>query len=318
MPPDPEPGSRRGQRLLTVLTVATVAAALVALAAQWTEVSPILSAARPGWIAVSFLTGALAVGVQATAWGTLVTGAGAHSRPVDRTAVYATGQLGKYVPGGIWTVLAHAEAGRASGLSRASTGSASLIAMIITLGTGVIVGAGALFGSSGGLGGYWWLALVLAACVVALHPRVITMLLRIAAKVLRRDVIVPTITWATLSRAVAWTLVGWIVFGTHLYAVAQALEIEADGMFARSIGAYALAWAVGFVVVFAPAGVGVREVAMVAVLGPTIDDTAAVALAITSRLVLTAADLGWGAWGIAMIRSIRRRSIGERAPSPQR
>jgi uncharacterized membrane protein YbhN (UPF0104 family) len=59
----------------------------------------------------------------------------------------------------------------------------------------------------------------------------------------------------------------------------------------RAIGGFALAWCVGFVAVVVPAGAGVREVLLVAVLAPVIGAGGAIAVALASRLLTTAADL---------------------------
>jgi hypothetical protein len=48
---------------------------------------------------------------------------------------------------------------------------------------------------------------------------------------------------------------------------------------------------VGFLVVFAPAGAGVRDVLLVAMLSPMIGVGSATALALVSRVLLTAGDL---------------------------
>ncbi len=58
-----------------------------------------------------------------------------------------------------------------------------------------------------------------------------------------------------------------------------------------ALGGYAFAWCVGFVVVFAPAGAGIREVLLVAALGPVIGTGPATAVALVSRAVNTISDL---------------------------
>jgi len=46
---------------------------------------------------------------------------------------------------------------------------------------------------------------------------------------------------------------------------------HADGrVMLLAAGGFAFAWSVGFIVVFAPAGAGVRDVLLVAVLGPVL------------------------------------------------
>jgi glycosyltransferase 2 family protein len=58
-----------------------------------------------------------------------------------------------------------------------------------------------------------------------------------------------------------------------------------------SIGGFAFAWSVGFLVVLAPAGAGVREVLLVAMLGPVLGVADATAVALMSRVLTTAGDL---------------------------
>ena len=65
-------------------------------------------------------------------------------------------------------------------------------------------------------------------------------------------------------------------------------------------GGYALAWTVGFLFVIAPAGAGVRELALVAALAPVVDRPAALAVALLSRVLMTLGDLVLGAGGAAV------------------
>ena len=58
-----------------------------------------------------------------------------------------------------------------------------------------------------------------------------------------------------------------------------------------SVGGYAFAWSVGFLVVFAPGGLGVREVVLVTTLTPLVGAGTATAVALVSRGVTTASDL---------------------------
>ena len=56
-------------------------------------------------------------------------------------------------------------------------------------------------------------------------------------------------------------------------------------------GGFAFAWSVGFLVVFAPAGAGIRDVLLVAILGPVLGVGSATAVALVSRALMTAGDL---------------------------
>ena len=64
----------------------------------------------------------------------------------------------------------------------------------------------------------------------------------------------------------------------------------------------ALAITLGFVVVVAPSGIGVREAVLVATLAPVLDTSQALAIALVARLLFTVADL-IAAAVVALIRN---------------
>ena len=88
--------------------------------------------------------------------------------------------------------------------------------------------------------------------------------------------------------------VAWLCYSVALVLLSPGLpwhDVAALG------GAFALAYAVGVVVVLAPAGVGAREALFVLLLTPVTSVAAATALALLARVVHTAADgvmaAGW-------------------------
>ena len=89
----------------------------------------------------------------------------------------------------------------------------------------------------------------------------------------------------------AWAFVSWVFFGLQIWLLATRLGAPEGKTALLAIGGFAFAWSVGFLVVFAPAGAGVREVLLVAALGPVLGTGAATAVALVSRVLMTAGDL---------------------------
>jgi uncharacterized membrane protein YbhN (UPF0104 family) len=85
--------------------------------------------------------------------------------------------------------------------------------------------------------------------------------------------------------ALGWALAGWVAYGVHFFFIAP------QGGLVFAIGAFALSWCLGIMTFVVPAGAGVREVVMVAVLAPVLDGGAAIAVALCSRIVIIAGDL---------------------------
>jgi uncharacterized membrane protein YbhN (UPF0104 family) len=86
-------------------------------------------------------------------------------------------------------------------------------------------------------------------------------------------------------------------------------------VFVLATGAYALAWVVGFLIVVAPAGVGAREGMLVVALAPAMSASTATALALVSRLVMTAGDFVWAAIAVAVRQRAVRPDVPESRPS---
>ena len=71
-------------------------------------------------------------------------------------------------------------------------------------------------------------------------------------------------------KALAWSFLAWIFNGLQIWILADKFGAPAGQTILIALGGYAFAWCVGFVVVFAPAGAGVRDVLLIAALAPVL------------------------------------------------
>jgi uncharacterized membrane protein YbhN (UPF0104 family) len=72
--------------------------------------------------------------------------------------------------------------------------------------------------------------------------------------------------------------------------------------FLLSVGGYAFSWTAGFLVFFVPAGVGVREVTLGAILSSVVNSGSVVVVVLLIRVFTTIADIGLG-----ILASVRMR-----------
>ena len=112
-------------------------------------------------------------------------------------------------------------------------------------------------------------------------------LLRLA----RRPALEQPLTGRVIAAALAWSLAAWLLYGLQIWLLAARLGAPPGRTALLAVGGYAFAWSVGFLIVFAPAGAGVRDVLLVAVLGPVLGVGSATAVALVSRVVTTVGDL---------------------------
>ena len=92
--------------------------------------------------------------------------------------------------------------------------------------------------------------------------------------------------------AVGVTLLSWISYGLAFWFLGKGLLAESIPTARAAIGVFAAGYIVGLLALFAPGGVGVRELVYVALLGPMIGSAGALALSIASRLLLTVTEAG--------------------------
>ena len=232
----------------------------------------------------------LAVGLGAGAmwWiGRLWSGllVGGRPRPPTRhtMAWYFTGQLGKYVPGGIWPIVGRSEMAVRGGVERATAYAATALSMATTYGAAALVGGiGSLVSWRHPVAGVASLTLVVGA---ALAPSV-PLLGSIATRLFSRlDTPPSTI---LLVRLVGAHAPSWVLVSLATQVTASAFG--ADIGFAHMLCAASLSWLVGFLVVGVPGGIGVREAVFVVLVSPSVPTGVAVSVAIASRVVFIVVD----------------------------
>lgn len=284
------PGWQRALRL--GWGMATVVAVAVVLADRWEEVGPFVADLRPGQAAAAAATVVVGVGLSAGVWRTLLAGLGSPLGLRAATRVFFLGQLGKYLPGSIWPVLAQMELGSDVAVPRRASAAAVILFLWVHLVTGLVVAAaglpvaGVLHPAS---------ALLVPVCLVLLAPAPLGRLLAAGLRLTRREPLPALPNATTMAVAAAWALAMWVAYGLHLALLASAGG-DPVGVVAAT-GAFAGAWAAGFLFLIAPAGAGIREALLTVVLAPPLTTGAALAVAVASRLLLTLADAGWALTG---------------------
>jgi uncharacterized membrane protein YbhN (UPF0104 family) len=240
-------------------------------------------------------------------WRVLLAGLGSPLSFSVASRVLFVGQLGKYIPGSVWPVLAQMELATEHQVPRHRTAAASVINMGVSL-LGALIAAFITLPFTGGFTKYWWaffMALPLLAC---LYPPVLNWLLRLGFKIMKRPPLEQPLTGKVIAIAVGWSLISWICYGLHVWVQMARLGAHAGSALPLSVGAFAFAWAVGFVIILAPAGAGFRDVLLVAILAPTIGVGPATAITLVSRVVTTLADLITASVAVISYKRHKRRA----------
>lgn len=298
-----------------------VAAVVYAVVAQWSEVRRAITGMA--WQSVLLALICVIAGTLAgvMSWRALLAEEGHPLELRDAGRVFLVGQLGKYLPGSVWAVLVQMELATRLGVPRARTFTATLSWIGLSLSSALtvgLIGLPVMAEADTPLG--WLLWALLPIALVCSHPRVLTKIVNLVLRMLRKPPLPHEFTWRGVLRAFGWLLVTWLLYGAHLWLLANSLGAPGFSGFLRTLGAFALALGAGIVFIVAPSGAGAREALIVASLAGVMSKGEALGVAVVSRMVFTVADIGLaGAAALSAWRLLRRHPAPEpTAASPAR
>lgn len=248
---------------------------------QWDDVRELLEGARPAWVVVALLLAIVSVSGFGLRWARCLEMMGVSPRRWSVLRWFSTGQLGKYVPGGIWHVVGQGELARRAGVARSVAYASVLLATIGLYGTAAVVVVLLTILTGGEGPSAWFLVGALVIAILAFEPRFL-------ARVFRRtpEVRVPDRP-ATLRFAAGNSWV-WLLVATATVAVAKSISPDVS---VRIVATAAVgSWLVGFLTLPAPGGLGVREAAFVVLAEASLGSVTAAAVALLARMVFVVAD----------------------------
>lgn len=283
--------------------VVVVLVFVVALHARWHDVQGSLDKLSVFDIVMATVFGFGNIFTSMLGWRTLLRDIGSPLSLPAAMRIFFVGQLGKYLPGSVWTVVAQADLGRDHAIPPRRTVAVSVVAMGVSLSAALGIAALTLpLVSPSAFVHYWWVMLLLPLLVIGLMPSMVDRLTHLLLRVLRREPPDHEFTWRGVVRALGWYTASWVSVGLQVYVLAVVLHAPSGRALALSMGGTALAFAAGFVAIFVPAGAIVREAVLVAVLAPVLKSGPALVIAVVSRLVATVGDGVWAAVGFALAR----------------
>ena len=278
------------------VVLAAVAVAFVGqrLAGDWDEVTDALGDARPGWIVAAGVLAAAGMTAIALPWRRALHLLGGDLDHPGTIARYYLGELGKYLPGGVWPVVGRGELARRGGVARvAAYGSVALSLAALYLAAMFLAVAGAPFiltsdRGAGDAGKYLWALALLPVGLALLHHAVLERVRSLGERVLKRPIAAEIPRWHQSLALVACYIPAWLLIGTATWAVARGFGQDVGWLDVAP--AAVLSWIVGFVLVPVPGGVGVREAAFLAAAG-SLDPGVGAAVAVVARILFVLVDV---------------------------
>jgi len=276
------------------------------LVAEWPRAEPTVSHLEVYSIAGSLAASMGAAFCMMLAWRRLLADLGSKLPVLVAARVTFVSQLGKYVPGAVWSFAAHVELGHDYDVPRRRGAASVIVSLAVAVATGLAIAAVALpFAAPGVARKYLLLMAVVPVIAVCLAPPVLSRNLNLALRLIRQEPLEHPISWRGLVVALGWTVAGWLLFGLQVWLLLADVVHDGARSTVLALGAYAFACSVALLLVVFPGGIGAREVLLVAALSTALNSGPALAIALAARLVTAVCDLTWGGIGLALARRMR-------------
>ncbi len=290
-----------GARIAFVVTAAGFA--WWGFGGRWVEIGYAARAVGPARMCAAVLCAIAGLTLTGVLWRILLAALGSPVGLRDAGAVFFVGQLGKYVPGSVWSFVAQAQLGGSHGVPARSSVSASALFLLLHTSTGLVLGAVLAAGGvvRTDLAPGWWLVVAVGGAATS-APAVLRFLGdRLAGSGVRTRIAV-----GDLVRSLALMTGVWACYGACVLVVLPLARPTPSDVL-TAVGAFALAHAAGVLLVLAPAGLGAREAVLVALLTPAVGVPAAAAAALITRLAHSVGDFALAAGAAGWVRRSRLR-----------
>jgi uncharacterized membrane protein YbhN (UPF0104 family) len=242
------------------------------------------------WLLASVLVLAAGFVLSGILWGRMVRELGGPDLDrITAARIYMVANLGRYVPGKVWQLVGLTLLARREQVPAHVAATAAVLGQGTALAGASVVGAAAFLSGPSGTGallaGLWTAGVLIITGLPPLFRRVVALSARVAGAPvpdgLARDRFFG-IRWVVLYA------LNWIFYGLGFWMLARTFSLQSSPLGAAS--AFAAAYVLGYLALFAPAGLGIREGFLVAFLNP-IMGAASVGLAVVARLWTTAVEL---------------------------
>jgi len=294
------------------LVIATTAIVICVrtLVLEWPAVSTALHGAEPGWIVVGFACAAVGMWFLALLWQQTLRVFDTPVGLLTATAWFFAGELGKYLPGGIWPVVGRGELARRGGVDRSIGYSTTLLSTgLMCIGGAIACALFLPFAGAAGLATGWGLSvlLIIPVGLAVVHPAIFGPILSLVDRVSKGRIRLKAPRWGQMIGLICVSVPTWLLIGAATAMVTQGLGFEQQP--GRIAFAAVCAWVVGLLAIPVPAGAGIRELVFVLLSG--LAGGPAVAVAAVCRIMFVAIDAVGGTASLLWLRVTRKPTPAE-------
>ncbi len=202
--------------------------------------------------------------------------------------IISSSQIAKYVPGGIWFALGRVYLGKNRNLKEENVALSVVVETGLTFLVGILLFLLSVsFVSQKIFANFLYVIPIFFLFLIVLYPPILNRVINFALQILKKPNIKITVSYSQILKLSIYFFGLWIAQIIGFYFLINAIyPMPISKIFTLS-AAYTLSWMTGFVVIFAPGGLGVREGMMTLLLSSILPTPLAIAISFISRIWIT-------------------------------
>jgi hypothetical protein len=267
---------------------------------EWRDYEHVPLVVQPDWRYVA-LSGVIVLATYALlveVWRRILAAWQAKISFGNAVRIWCVSNLGKYVPGKVWQILAMGKMAEALNVAPAAAAGSAILSTVVNIGVGFAVAVIAGWSAMDTLsGGHATLGAMLVVAIIGgtlLVPYFLPTLVRLGERITRRNFNLGVLPRRAVYIAIIGNAVAWILYGWSFQLLVRGVLGTAPGRMTDYVAAYALSYVIGYLAIIVPGGLGIREGVQTLTL-KTMSLVAtpqqALVVAVTSRLWLTVLEI---------------------------
>ncbi len=191
--------------------------------------------------------------------------------------------IGRYLPGKLWNMVGFYMYVGEYGLTKKQLTLSILASEVASKGGALFLGLFYFLFSSRFQNLLPLMIALLAACLIVMHPRVLEVLVNIGLKILKKQPIEISFSYGNMLIFFLMYIGVWLIYSLAFYCLVQSItSIEVN--FIRFMPILPMCWVVGYIMLFAPGGIGVREGMLTLTLSEFMSPEIALAISLAQRV----------------------------------
>jgi len=281
--------------LIVVIVLVSIA---WTLRGEWREFKNAQFTGHPDWsyLALSGIVVLATYAVLVEVWRRIVAEWHAKISFANAVRIWCVSNLGKYVPGKVWQILAMGKLAEAVNVPPVAAAGSAILSTVTNIAMGcvvaVVAGWSALDAITRGHGTAGIALAILIVAGVLLLPTMLPPMLGVVERLTGKRLDLGDLPRRAVYIAIAGNVVAWLMYGWSFQLLVHGVVGSAPGTFAQYTASYALSYVIGYLVFLIPGGIGPREAALILSLKTMgFNGRDAAVIAVTSRLWLTVLEI---------------------------